>query len=188
MDRIGCRGGFPGTNAAPASDAIRPDKELTMSDIVTVTGLVATPPRHVVTAEGLPITTFRLASTQRRFDRKESKWVDSDTNWFTVTAFRHLAQNIAGSIAKGQRVVVTGRLRIRDWTNGETHGRSVEIDAEALGHDLSWGTATFVRTIASAVARDAAGFPEAVVEPDAQFPDDPAEQADSPAEPVPLPF
>ncbi len=49
-----------------------------MSDTITLTGLVATTPRHLVTSTGLPITTFRLASTQRRYDRAQQKWVDGD--------------------------------------------------------------------------------------------------------------
>lgn len=127
-----------------------------MSDTITVTGLVATTPRHLVTSEGLPITSFRLASTQRRYDRGEGRWVDGDTNWFTVTAFRQLATNVVGSVVKGQRLVVTGRLRVREWRTDEKSGTSVEIDADALGHDLSWGTASFTRTVASAVAGGAA--------------------------------
>ncbi len=49
-----------------------------MSDNITVTGVVATTPRHLLTTEKLPITSFRLASTQRRYDRGEQKWVDGD--------------------------------------------------------------------------------------------------------------
>lgn len=118
-----------------------------MSDQITVTGLVATQPRHVVTGEGLPITSFRLASTRRRFDRGEQKWVDAETNWYTVTAFRQLAINLVGSVAKGQRVVVAGRLRVRDWESGEKSGTTVEVDADALGHDLTFGTSSFTRTL-----------------------------------------
>ena len=125
-----------------------------MSDIITVTGLIATDPRHLITGEGrLPITSFRLASTQRRFDRKEQKWVDADTNWFTVTAFRQMATNAAGSLNKGDRVVVTGRMRIRDWETGERNGTTVEIEADAVGHDLYWGTTSFTRTIQSSLTR-----------------------------------
>ena len=51
-----------------------------MPDAITLTGLVATPPRHLVTSEGLPITSFRLASTQRRFDRPQQKWIDGDAS------------------------------------------------------------------------------------------------------------
>jgi single-strand DNA-binding protein len=124
-----------------------------MPDTITLTGLVATPPRHLVTNDGLPITTFRLASTQRRYDRGQQKWIDGDTNWFTITAFRQLASNAAASLSKGQRVVVTGRLRVRDWASDERTGTNVEVDADALGHDLSWGTAVFTRTISSAVTQ-----------------------------------
>ena len=88
-----------------------------------------------------------MAASHRRFDRTANKWVDGETNWFTVTAFRQLAINSAGSIAKGERVLVTGKLRVRDWDNGERAGTSVEVEAEALGHDLTWGTATFTRTV-----------------------------------------
>jgi len=49
-----------------------------MSDQITLTGIVATPPKHIVTSEGLQITSFRLASTQRRFNRTEQKWEDAD--------------------------------------------------------------------------------------------------------------
>ena len=128
-----------------------------MSDTITITGLIATTPRHVVTAEGLPITSFRLASSQRRFDKAADKWVDASTNWYTITAFRQLAINTVPSLSKGDRVVVTGRLRVRDWQNDERTGTSVEIEAESIGHDLFWGTATFTRTAGTADAhRDAA--------------------------------
>lgn len=118
-----------------------------MSDIITVTGLVATTPLHVVTDDGLPITSFRLASNQRRFDRGQNAWVDGDTNWYTVTAFRALGTNVASSVEKGQRVIVQGRLRIRDWESGEHKGTTVGIEAEFIGHDLNFGRATFTRAV-----------------------------------------
>jgi len=118
-----------------------------MSEQISVTGLVATTPRHLVTQDGLPITSYRLASSSRRFDRSQNKWVDGETNWYTVSAFRQLAINSAGSINKGDRVLVVGKLRVRDWDNGERAGTSVEIEAEAVGHDLSWGSSSFTRTV-----------------------------------------
>lgn len=120
-----------------------------MSDTISITGLIATTPRHVVTAEGLPITSFRLASSQRRFDKAADKWVDASTNWYTVTAFRQLAINAVPSVTKGDRIIVTGRLRVRDWQNDDRTGTSVEIEAESIGHDLFWGTAVFTRTVGS---------------------------------------
>jgi single-strand DNA-binding protein len=118
-----------------------------MSEQISVAGLVATTPRHLVTQDGLPITSFRLASSQRRFDRAQNKWVDGETNWFTVTGFRQLAINASTSVSKGDRIFVAGRLRVRDWDNGERAGTSVEIEADAIGHDLSWGSAVFTRTV-----------------------------------------
>ncbi len=118
-----------------------------MSEALAVAGLVATTPRHLVTQDGLPITSFRLASSTRRFDRAQNKWIDGETNWFTITAFRQLAVNSSTSIKKGDRILVTGKLRVRDWDNGERSGTSVEVEADSLGHDLSWGSAVFTRTV-----------------------------------------
>ena len=118
-----------------------------MSEALSVAGLVATTPRHLVTQDGLPITSFRLAASNRRFDRVQNKWIDGETNWFTVTAFRQLAINAAGSVSKGERVLVTGKLRVRDWDNGERAGTSVEIEADGLGHDMTWGSSVFTRTV-----------------------------------------
>ena len=124
-----------------------------MSENITVAGLVATTPRHLITQDGLPITSFRLASSHRKFDREQNKWVDGETNWFTVTVFRQLAINASTSIAKGERILATGKLRVRDWDNGERAGTSVEIEADHLGHDLFWGTSSFTRTVL--IAEDA---------------------------------
>jgi single-strand DNA-binding protein len=88
-----------------------------------------------------------MAVPTRRFDRTTSKWVDGETNWYTITAFRQLAINLVGSISKGERVLVQGNLRVRDWDNGERAGTSVEIEALSVGHDLNWGTAVFTRTV-----------------------------------------
>lgn len=125
-----------------------------MSEFITVSGLVATSPRHLVTEDGLPITSFRLAAAQRRFDRQKNTWIDAETNWFTITSFRQLAINCATSVSKGERVLVSGKLKIRDWDNGERSGTSVEIEADSLGHDLCWGSAEFTRTILSKSDRE----------------------------------
>ena len=151
---------------------------------------------------GLPITSFRLASTQRRYDRREAKWVDGETNWYTITAFRQLALNISASISKGDRIVTTGRLRIRDWTSAEKTGTNIEVDADSIGHDLSWGTASFTRNIVTSAAstpptEDPAGSGEelgAEAQPDAAEQVEGAESAsETPAEQwtasgLPVPF
>lgn len=123
-----------------------------MNDTITITGLVATEPRHLTTGEGLPITSFRLASAQRRHDRKTDTWSDAGTNWYTVSTFRRLAVGAAASLTKGDRVIVTGKLRFRDWKSAEKSGLSIEIDADALGHDLNWGTAVYTRTMSSSAS------------------------------------
>jgi single-strand DNA-binding protein len=127
-----------------------------VSDIITITGIVGTEPRAITTAEGLAITSFRLASTQRRFDKSQEKWIDGETNWYSITTFRQLATNAAVSVKKGERILVTGRLRIREWENAGKSGTNIEIEAEALGHDLSWGTAAFSRGAGSTPADTAA--------------------------------
>jgi single-strand DNA-binding protein len=116
-----------------------------MSDTITLRGLVATTPRHITTESGLEVTSFRLASTTRKLDTETGVWVDSDVNWFTISSFRQLAANVAQSISKGERIVVSGRLKVRDWDNGERSGTSVEIEAAAIGHDLTFGTSAFER-------------------------------------------
>lgn len=116
-------------------------------DRVTIQGLVATTPRNIVTQDGLPITTFRLAASQRRFDRAQQRWIESDTNWYTITSFNKLAENVNRSICKGERVILTGKLIIRDWDNGERAGTTVEVECDGIGHDLTWGTSTFIRQV-----------------------------------------
>jgi len=108
-------------------------------DYTTLTGLVATTPRFISTQEGLDILSFRLATSP----------TDESTNWYTITAFGQMAYNGASSIEKGQRVIVAGKLKIRDWDNGERTGTSVEVEADSIGHDLAYGTAEFNRTVFS---------------------------------------
>jgi single-strand DNA-binding protein len=107
-----------------------------MSNITTV-GLVATTPRYLLTVDDLPCISFRLASNETSNDI---------TNWYTITAFGQLASNLRDSIEKGDRVIVSGELKIRDWDNGERTGTSVEVISNSVGHDLKYGTTKFTRT------------------------------------------
>ncbi len=116
-----------------------------MNDTITVCGIVATEPRHLVTDTGIAISSMRLASPSRRWDRSTSSWTNGATNWYTVTAFRSLAANVHKSLKKGDRIVVTGRVRIRTWEREGRGGTSVEIDAEGIGHDLAWGISNWIR-------------------------------------------
>lgn len=116
-----------------------------MAEQLVVRGLIATEPRLIEAEGDVRILSFRMAAAQRRFDSQTGKWFSDQTNWFTVSSFRKLADNSHNSLAKGDRVLVLGRLKIRDWDNGERSGTSVEIEAEAIGHDLSFGTTEFMR-------------------------------------------
>lgn len=112
-----------------------------MNNQITVTGLVATDPRypsdtHYQSNTNLFLT-FRLATM--------SNDTSTPTNWYTVIAEGKLAQNMSRSIAKGNRIIVTGDLRVRDWDNGQTSGVSVEILVSAVGHDLNYGVSNFTR-------------------------------------------
>lgn len=120
---------------------------MSSSNTITAIGTIATAPRLIATKSGVSICSFRLASGDRRYDTGQQKWVDGETNWFTITSFRSLADHAAVSFQKGQRVFVTGKLRIRQWENGEKSGIVAEIDADALGHDLRFGVSQFDKRV-----------------------------------------
>ncbi|SDQ10116.1 single-stranded DNA-binding protein [Microbacterium sp. cf332] len=116
-----------------------------MSDRITVIGNIATEPEQRRTGNGVPATAFRLASTQRYRDASSGEWVDGATNWYRVSVFRSLGEHAFASLRKGQRVIVEGRLRLREWEANGKRGTEVEIDADAIGPELKWGTAVFQR-------------------------------------------
>lgn len=111
---------------------------------VTIAGNAVEDPVRRTTSGGDPFVHFRLASTPRR-RTASGDYVDGDTSFVDVHAFRGLARNAAVSIAKGQPLVVHGRLRVREWTSGESRGTNVEIEAAHIGHDLRWGSAAFTK-------------------------------------------
>lgn len=112
---------------------------------VTVTGNVATQPVLRVGRTGTPFLTFRLAQNVNRLDRTTGVVETIATNWMTVCAFRAHAVNLYRSLAKGQPVIVHGRLRVQDWATDERSGTTVELEATAVGHDLARGQACFVK-------------------------------------------
>jgi single-strand DNA-binding protein len=107
-----------------------------MNNTITVTGLVATDPRYATNSTEATIS-FRFATVPTD--------IDTPNNWYTVIATGALARNLSQSVHKGDRIIVTGDLRIRDWDNGQTSGTSVEIVTKALGHDLNYGVSKFTR-------------------------------------------
>jgi single-strand DNA-binding protein len=132
-----------------------------MSDTITLRGYVATEVRSTTADSGLAIANFRMCTTERRYDREAGSWVDGQTNWYSVSLFRQLATNAAFSVHKGDRVIVTGRLKVRQWAleDGRS-GTSVDVDAESIGHDLMWGTASYRRNVQDRAGAGASGREE----------------------------
>jgi single-strand DNA-binding protein len=114
-----------------------------MTDAITITGNITEPElRHLPSGDA--VLSFRIGRAHRAFDKALQKWVEKSTSWYTVSAFRGLAEHAFASLHRGQRVVVHGRLRLREWENSSgVHGFAAEIEAESLGHDLLFGTSTF---------------------------------------------
>ncbi|WP_314909814.1 single-stranded DNA-binding protein [Rothia mucilaginosa] len=131
-----------------------------MSDTILIRGFTASDPALSTLPNGVPVVNFRLASTPRWQDATGT-WKEGTTNWYTVKAYRRLAQNIATSIEKGQPLVVSGRQRISRWNREDgTQGTTVEVDALGIGHDLNYGTSTFARTVEKRAVNDLQGTPQ----------------------------
>lgn len=117
---------------------------------VTVVGWVGSDLRtyHLDGVGGVPYTQFRLASTRRVLDRQSGTFRDGPTLWFTVKAWRATAVNLEASLAKGDPVVVVGRLGQSEWVAQDGAPRSeLVLEALAVGHDLGYGTTKFRRTL-----------------------------------------
>lgn len=131
---------------------------------ITVVGNVSDAPSERLTQSGKLVARFRIASTPRRFDKASSGYVDSDTLWLGVTCWESLARNVLASIRKGHPVIVTGRLVCREYVKDEQRRVSFEVVADAVGHNLARGTASFERAQRmvgiTSVAVDAEGIPE----------------------------
>ena len=117
-------------------------------------------------------TRVRQATTPRQFDRSSGGWTDRATNWFTVECWRALATNVKQSMERGHPVVVTGRFRTNEWQDEEGAPRSkLILEAFGVGHDLSRGTATFVKTPPRPQLQDTPPLEQDVPSPLDQAPD-----------------
>lgn len=116
-----------------------------MSDHITLVGNVVGELEQRSTRSGGPIAAFRLAVGERKLDRERGEWVDGHTNYYNVSIFGELGAHALRSLRKGQRVVLTGRLRLREWENETKRGVSADVVVDAIGHDLRWGTTRFER-------------------------------------------
>ena len=94
---------------------------------------------------GVSVVNFRVASTPRI--KRKGEWMDGDTTWYSVSAWRGLADNIRESVKKGDAVIVHGRLRSEAWTreDGQT-STTLIVEASFVGHDLNRGTSSFLRS------------------------------------------
>jgi single-strand DNA-binding protein len=113
---------------------------------ISLSGYVATQPSLRWTRTGVPALSMRVAWTPRRLDRVTGEWIDMDTSFLTVCAYRKLAENAATCLRKGDPIVLRGRVSTRDFEDKDGHPRTaLEVDAISFGHDLTRGVATFQR-------------------------------------------
>lgn len=156
-----------------------------MTDRITIEGTAGTTPQLRTIPSGRQVANLRVASTLRRQDPSSGQWADVGTNWYSVAAWGDLAAHVVASIRQGDPVLVTGRLRIVTWGDGDRPGTSVEVDAEAIGHSLRFGTATFQRVSRAATDAVAAASAEAPAI-DAQGWATPGATASEAVEPTPM--
>ena len=112
---------------------------------VTVVGNVTRDPELRYTPNGQSNAKFGLAVNRRWMNRQSNEW-EERTSFFNVVCWREMAENVAESLAKGARVVVTGRLEQRSWETEQGEKRTVvEIVADEVGPSLRWATAKIER-------------------------------------------
>ncbi|MFJ6460008.1 single-stranded DNA-binding protein [Streptomyces sp. NPDC091387] len=114
--------------------------------LVTLVGNAATGVEFRETASG-GMARFRFAVTPRRWDREKQLWADGHTSFYTVWAWRTLASNLTGSVSVGEPLVVHGRLKVREEEREGQRRTFVDIEATAVGHDLTRGTSAFRRVL-----------------------------------------
>jgi single-strand DNA-binding protein len=106
---------------------------------ITVVGNLTADPELRFLANGTAMVKFTVASTPRTLDRESGQWKDGDPLFLSCTAWRDLAENIAESLTKGTRVVVTGRLKLSRWATDEGEKRSAYgLDVDEIGPSLKW--------------------------------------------------
>ena len=138
---------------------------------VTVIGNITREPELRFTPSGQPKANFGLAVNRRWQNRQSNEWEES-TSFFNIVCWGSLAENVAESLPKGARVVVTGRLEQRSWETDNNEKRSiVEVVADEIGPSLRWATAEVKRndrrgpaeagvSAGRAVANEPGGFDE----------------------------
>lgn len=116
-----------------------------MSSNITLVGNVTRDPELRFTPSGQAVATFGLAVNRRWQNRQNQQWEES-TSFFDIVCWGQLGENVAESVNKGARVIVTGRLEQRTWETQEGDKRSkIEVIADEVGPSLRWATAQVVR-------------------------------------------
>jgi len=117
---------------------------------ITLIGNLTADPELRFTPSGAAVANFTVASTPRTFDRQTQEWKDGEAMFITCAAWRNLAENVAESLTKGSRVIVSGRLRSRSYEGREGERRTVfEIEVDEIGPSLRYATAKVTRTSSS---------------------------------------
>ncbi len=114
---------------------------------ITIVGNLTDDPELRFTPSGAAVANFTVASTPRIMNRQTQQWEDGDTLFMRCSAWRNVAENIAESLHRGNRVVVTGRLKQRSYETREGQQRTVvELDVDEVGASLRYATAKVQRT------------------------------------------
>lgn len=92
---------------------------------------------------GVELSTFRLASTPRRWDRRSGTWLNGTTSWMSVQCWRSLAEHVRDSVRRGDPLIVVGKLRTEEWTKDGVRNSRFLLEAITVGHDLTRGVARF---------------------------------------------
>lgn len=109
---------------------------------ITVIGNLTDDPELRFTPSGAAVAKFRIASTPRYLDPKTSEWKDGDPLFLACTVWRQAAENVAESLTRGSRVIVSGRLKQRSYETREGEKRTViELDVDEVGPSLRYATA-----------------------------------------------
>lgn len=125
---------------------------------VTLVGNLTDDPELRFTAQGAAVANFRMAVSKRIKDAQTNEWKDGDTSFFRVNVWRQLAENVAESLTRGNRVVVTGTLKMRSWETQEGEKRTVvEVEATDVGPSLKFATAKVEKTSRQASAGGSGG-------------------------------
>ncbi|WP_017559080.1 single-stranded DNA-binding protein [Nocardiopsis baichengensis] len=121
---------------------------------LTLTGNLTRDPEVRWLEGGTPVASFHVASTPRYFAREAGEWRDGEPLFLRCTAWRDLAEHVAESLAKGARVIVTGRLKQRAFQSEDGEHRSFfELEVDDIGPSLRWATATVTKTRRAAAGR-----------------------------------